>query len=99
MWRVDVPDLVAQYFDAPRLRRLVEFADDVGIDGRAFLERTVEVDLADFTAQRRLRQLRDGELVVAVLIPGTVWSVLREPTTSGFFVVVVDSPGLRVCMP
>src|SRR6185503_3413360 len=55
---------VAQHFDAPRLGCLVELADDVGVDRGALLERAVELDLADLAAQRRLRELRDRELVV-----------------------------------
>ena len=62
--RRDVLDLVAQHLHAPGLGRLVELLHDLQVDVHALFERLVEVDLADLAAQRRLRQLRDGEDVV-----------------------------------
>ena len=51
VWRVDVLDFVAQYFDAPGIRRLVELRYHVRIDRSAFLERAIKSDLADFRTQ------------------------------------------------
>ena len=62
--RRDVLDLVAQHLHAPRLRRLVELADDLRVDVGPLLERLVQIDLADLAAQRRLRELADREHVV-----------------------------------
>src|SRR6185369_11378610 len=62
--RIDVLDLVAQHLYAPRLGRFVELAHDVHVDLPALLERSVEIDLADLAAQRRLSELRNGEVVV-----------------------------------
>ncbi len=70
--RRDVLDLVAQHLDAPRLGRLVELGDDRGVDVRALLEGAVEVDLADLAAQRRLRELGDGEHVVRDAVGGAL---------------------------
>jgi hypothetical protein len=55
--RRNVLDFVAHHFDAPRLGRLVELADYLRIDISPLLERSIELDLAEFAAQRRLRQL------------------------------------------
>src|SRR5882757_8467431 len=68
--RRDVLDLVAQNFDPPRSRRLVQFTHDVGIDGAARLEGAVEFDLADLAAQRGLRQLRNGEPEIGDAVRG-----------------------------
>ena len=63
--RRQVLDLVAQHLHAPGQRRFVERADDRGVDQVALLEGLVELHLADHAAQRGLRQLRDGDDVVA----------------------------------
>ena len=70
--RRDVLDLVAQHLHAPRLGGLVELGDDRDVDVGALLERAVEVDLADLAAQRRLRELRDGEQVVLDAVGGAL---------------------------
>ena len=62
--RRDVLDLVAQHLHAPRLGRLVELADDLRVDVGALLERSVQIDLADFASQRRLCKLGNGEQIV-----------------------------------
>ena len=63
--RIDVLDLVAQHLYAPWVRGLVEFCNDVCVDRATLLERAVEVNLADFRTQGRLRKLGDGEHVIA----------------------------------
>ncbi len=68
--RRQVLDLVAQHLHAPVLRRLVERVDHRGVDRVALLEGLVELHLADHRAQQRLRQLRDGEDVVARAVAG-----------------------------
>ncbi len=70
--RLDVLDLVAQHLDAPGFRRLVHCVDHLGVDGAAFLERAVQIDLAHLASQRGLRQLRDGEHVVRDAVGGAL---------------------------
>jgi hypothetical protein len=71
--RVDVLDLVAEHFHAPRFRGFVDFADDHQIDVCALLERAIELDLADLAAQVGLRQLRDREGVVRDTVRRPCW--------------------------
>src|SRR5689334_14719 len=70
--RRQVLDLVAQHLDAPVRRRRVERADDGRVDRVALLERAIELHAADDAAQRRLRELGDGEHVIGR-------AVRREP--------------------
>src|SRR3972149_11262092 len=55
--RGDVLDLVAQDLDPPGLRGPVELTDHRRVDVPALLEGAVELDLPDFAAGCRLRQL------------------------------------------
>ena len=63
--RGDVLDLVAEDFDAPGIRGLVEFVHHLDIDVGALFERPVEFDLADFAPQRGLPKLDQGEMIIA----------------------------------
>src|SRR5574344_1644370 len=68
--RGDVLDFVARDLDSPGVGRLVDRRDDRRVDGRALLERTVEVELAHLGPHRRLRELRRREKVVADAVRG-----------------------------
>ena len=57
-------NLVTKDFNTPGFRGFVELGNDVGIDHAASFKRPIEIDLADFAAQCRLRQLRDRKHVV-----------------------------------
>ena len=63
---------VAQHLHAPRLRSLVDFADDLHVDVRALFKGLVELDLADLAAQIGLRKLRDRVVVVGDSVRGTL---------------------------
>ena len=49
---------------------LVEVADYLGVDISPLLERSIQLDLAEFAAQRSLCQLRNAEGIVADAVGG-----------------------------
>ena len=61
--------------------------------------RLADTDLI-IEVERDLIAERSGTATsLKIRIPGTVWSFLSEPTTSGFFEVVVEPSGRMVCFP
>jgi hypothetical protein len=65
-----VLDFVAQHLHAPVERGFVDGLDHLGVDDVALFKGLVELQLADHTAQRGLRQLGDGHDVVAGAVAG-----------------------------
>src|SRR5262249_53768798 len=92
--RRDVLDLITQHFYAPRITRLVEFADHRDVDMHALFEGAVQIDLSNLAAKRGLRQLRDREHVArnAVAGPRRVQHFqVKDPINADLYVVTRDT--------
>lgn len=57
MGRSYVLDLVTQHFDTPRVRRLVQFANDMSVDIRPLLKGPILFYLSELAAERGLGKL------------------------------------------
>ena len=68
--RGQVFDFVTQHFHAPIQSGFVNGLHHLGVDDVAFFKGFIQLQLTDYRAQRRLRQLRNGDHIVAGAVAG-----------------------------